>query len=290
MGLAILFRRNPRTSPFRNAAIDMIKYRAGSSDESLLIGTGYIDSTIIWGKSYKKGPDKDELIQAICDGYADNENVYLVAGGYDDKDKSGGLVHTPNARICKSNGSKWYNSTLTEKCNSCEFEFFSKLLKYRIQQPSPIGFSRNINIHHFKCQEKTNYRWHAKVIMKISEGKPYAFIIGSSNLTNVAFEFNPKWKYTNFECDVVVYPNEHRKMFDKKKYELGTFLPTRAMNLSEVEELSKTFVKDFLDSKLLDDELAKEIFDHDFLNEVKENEYTGHFLDSLFDDEDINTD
>lgn len=261
MGLAILFRRDATSSPFRRAVLDLIQYRSGNDEESLIIGTGYIDSRIIY--NYSKV--KPELIDAIDAGYKDNENLYLVAGGYDDTDEDGNEIHTPESKICKLNTPGWQGS-FKNTCNSCEFEYFSTTLKNELK--------KKINVHTFKCQEKTRNRWHAKVIMKIKNRKPYAFIIGSSNLTTVAFEENPKWKLTNFECDIVVYPTEDREIFDTSKFPIGTFLQTRSMKLVEVEELAKTFVKDFIDSNIIDSEIAATIFDEKYLEEVKQTPYS----------------
>lgn len=156
------------------------------------------------------------------------------------------------------------------------------MLNGKISNQKPKGKARKIQVHGIRSHLTTKNRWHAKLIIKIRNGKPYALIVGSSNLTSRAFEYDQSWYTTNFECDVVIYPNEHRDMFDKTKYPNGTFLSTRPMNLKEIEELSKTFIKEFLESKVISNELAEAVFDKDYLKEVKKTDFKVYFNENPF--------
>ncbi|MCS6880723.1 MAG: phospholipase D-like domain-containing protein [Oscillochloridaceae bacterium] len=50
--------------------------------------------------------------------------------------------------------------------------------------------------------------WHAKIAIRLKQGKPIAAIIGSSNLTGPAYSENGySW---NFECDVLIWENSSR--------------------------------------------------------------------------------
>lgn len=47
--------------------------------------------------------------------------------------------------------------------------------------------------------------WHAKIAIKLNQGKPIAALIGSSNLTAPAFAEPPQTSRWNFECDVLIW-------------------------------------------------------------------------------------
>jgi hypothetical protein len=47
--------------------------------------------------------------------------------------------------------------------------------------------------------------WHAKIAIRLCNGKPIAALIGSSNLTGPAYRLN--WHKWNFESDVLIWPS-----------------------------------------------------------------------------------
>ena len=54
------------------------------------------------------------------------------------------------------------------------------------------------------------------------------------------------------------------------------------VNLKEIEELSKTFIKEFLESKVISNELAEAVFDKDYLKEVKKTDFKAYFNENPF--------
>jgi len=60
--------------------------------------------------------------------------------------------------------------------------------------------SRGIKVKAYYARQKN---WHAKVALRLNNGRPVAAIIGSSNLTRPAYGEN--WRNWNYEADVLIW-------------------------------------------------------------------------------------
>lgn len=71
------------------------------------------------------------------------------------------------------------------------------------------AFRRRLTRAQFQVRafQARNHQWHAKIAMRLVNGKPIAAIIGSSNLTRPPFGIAPMPSW-NYECDVTIWDNQ----------------------------------------------------------------------------------
>lgn len=85
----------------------------------------------------------------------------------------------------------------------------------RIYRQKFDNFADNLRFHFgrrvIKIPQK---RWHAKVSIRISNGKPIAAIVGSSNLTTTAYGLTTGQNW-NKECDIVMWNNKYTEATEK---------------------------------------------------------------------------
>ncbi|UMZ73552.1 hypothetical protein [Natranaerofaba carboxydovora] len=197
MPIALLFRRKKEYSPFRNELLNLIKDSRG---DKLLLGYGYIDDR----------NDKYSIINPICSHIEENENlkkVYVIAGNFEHN------KHTTNDEECNGDNNKMTGN----KCWNCALEKVRNKINERLENKG-----LDVKIINFNEEIDNSFdmsKWHAKVAMKFENDEPIAAIIGSSNLTNPAFNPHTDRRFCQFEVDVVIYLPGFDGIFDLNIYD-----------------------------------------------------------------------
>lgn len=120
-----------------------------------------------------------------------------------------GFVNTKNPQVIAIGG------MLRNQSSRNEFEAFLN------------EFSKALTAYNYtlKFYRANNDKWHSKVALKLKNGRPFAGIIGSSNLTGPAFSVytnNTNYStYFNYESDIYIWNNYMLKGFKgirNKKY------------------------------------------------------------------------
>ncbi len=79
-------------------------------------------------------------------------------------------------------------------------------------------------------------KWHAKVAVKLRDGRPVAAVIGSSNLTKAAFCDGGKER--NQECDVLIYEQDVISVDSLDAVLRGNYVLSQPINVDEEDLLS----------------------------------------------------
>lgn len=120
---------------------------------------------------------------------------------------------------------------------------------YREFKSNMLAAGGNVN-----CFYKNGLKWHAKVFVLSKEDVPVFGIIGSSNITRPAFS---SIKDFNYECDVILWPDENSVINDwmTKQLDQNNF-PFEVINAPYLPELNgELSIQDRLQS------LKREILD-----------------------------
>jgi hypothetical protein len=299
--IRVLFRYDlKKPAPFKKALIDLIGYSSDNAD-TLIISSGYITSNIVW--DFTNSTARSDIANAIRKGLPNGGNVILIAGKFEkwkNNIKERHNFNSSNSKTCTL-----YDNNLcsqharnrisgSQYCYVCEYYHFLQHLNTQISNQFQQGIVRNINLYHFdSTYEKSGEPYHAKVAMRISNGRPTAMLIGSSNLTYSALLGNG-----SMECDVAIYRD--KDMFPEYHKATGTCIPSQVRN-DVAEDFIKCFVKDIINTDIFSEKNKSTFlwnnesqhsqrnihnpFSPDYLEEVNQTERVGleHYNESEFD-------
>lgn len=190
MGMSILFRNNGKDNPFREHFLELAEFPG----DEFIITTGYIQEAVFYDPSNPAPsgrPYIDTIAEAIENGLPKGGDVRVVAGRFWEHDKQ-------NCKLKKQNHLHKKN----QSCYMCNYNHFIEYLNSQTKFQS-----KNINVH-----SQHDSDWHAKIAVKLLKDEVVGVLIGSSNLTDAAF--NKPHQYPNKECDVFIWNRSILKKFN----------------------------------------------------------------------------
>ena len=133
---------------------------------------------------------RDTIIAALGSGHADEA---LLCSGFFQENFKGSAYQASKeqqlASVCAHSG---------VKLTTVGVHNYSWQPSYRTFRNNMLTAGASVH-----CLFKPGLRWHAKVFIASSSGKPILGIIGSSNITRNAFSTTAPF---NNECDVIIWP------------------------------------------------------------------------------------